>query len=32
MTKSEEAVHLFQNGMNCSQAILTVFGEPYGVD
>ena len=32
MTNSERAVQLFQNGMNCSQAILTAFGEPYGVD
>ena len=32
MTKTERAVHLFQNGLNCAQAILTVFGEPYGVD
>jgi C_GCAxxG_C_C family probable redox protein len=32
MTKTETAVHLFQNGLNCAQAILTVFGEPYGVD
>jgi C_GCAxxG_C_C family probable redox protein len=25
-------VDLFRNALNCSQAMLTVFGEPYGID
>jgi C_GCAxxG_C_C family probable redox protein len=29
---TQKAVHLFENGLNCSQAILTAFGEPYGID
>ena len=32
MNETQKAVHLFGNGLNCSQAILTAFGEPYGVD
>ena len=32
MTKTDKAVELFQNGLNCAQAMLTVFGEPYGID
>jgi C_GCAxxG_C_C family probable redox protein len=32
MTKTEKAVELFQKGLNCAQAMLTVFGEPYGID
>lgn len=25
-------MHLFENGLNCSQAILTAFGDPHGID
>jgi C_GCAxxG_C_C family probable redox protein len=32
MSESEEAVALFLNGCACSQAILTVYGRPYGLD
>jgi C_GCAxxG_C_C family probable redox protein len=33
MTSSvERTVDLFRNALNCSQAMLTVFGEPYGID
>jgi C_GCAxxG_C_C family probable redox protein len=32
MNAAQKAVQLFDNGLNCSQAILTAFGEPYGVD
>jgi C_GCAxxG_C_C family probable redox protein len=32
MNNVERAVDLFANGLNCSQAMLTVFGEPYGLD
>jgi len=32
MNKVEDAVDLFATGMNCSQTILTVFGEPYGIE
>jgi C_GCAxxG_C_C family probable redox protein len=32
MNATEKAVQLFGNGLNCSQAILTAFGEPFGVD
>jgi C_GCAxxG_C_C family probable redox protein len=32
MNRTERAVHLFENGLNCSQAILAVFGEPHGID
>lgn len=28
----ERTVNLFANGLNCSQAMLTVFGERYGLD
>ena len=28
----ERAVNLFENGRNCSQAVLTVFGEKFGID
>jgi C_GCAxxG_C_C family probable redox protein len=31
MNNPERTVDLFANGLNCSQAILTVFGEPYGL-
>ncbi len=32
MTKPEKTVELFANGLNCSQAMLNVFGEQYGLD
>ncbi len=32
MNAAQKAMHLFENGLNCSQAILTGFGEPYGID
>jgi C_GCAxxG_C_C family probable redox protein len=32
MNKVEKTVDLFSSGLNCSQAMLTVFGEPYGLD
>lgn len=32
MNQPEQAVQLFLNGTNCSQAILTVFGASYGLD
>jgi C_GCAxxG_C_C family probable redox protein len=32
MNPTQKAVRLFGNGLNCSQAILTAFGEPYGID
>ena len=32
MNEVERTVDLFGNGLNCSQAMLTVFGEPYGLD
>jgi len=32
MDAAQKAVHLFENGLNCSQAILTAFGEPHGID
>ncbi len=32
MNPIEETVDLFANGLNCSQAIMTVFGKPFGVD
>lgn len=32
MNAAQKAVHLFENGLNCSQAILTAFGEPHGID
>jgi C_GCAxxG_C_C family probable redox protein len=31
MNNAERTVDLFANGLNCSQSILTVFGEPYGL-
>jgi len=32
MNNVERTMDLLSNGMNCSQAILTAFGEPYGLD
>lgn len=32
MTKAERAVQLFADGFNCSQAVLTVFAEDFGID
>jgi len=32
MNKVDTAVELFRSGLNCSQAMLTVFGEPHGLD
>jgi len=32
MNKAEKAEQLFKDGLNCSQAILTVYGESYGMD
>jgi C_GCAxxG_C_C family probable redox protein len=32
MNNVERTADLFESGLNCSQAILTVFGEPYGLD
>lgn len=32
MNTVERTVDLFANGLTCSQAMLTVFGEPYGLD
>ena len=32
MNNVERTVDLFASGLNCSQAILTVLGEPYGLD
>jgi C_GCAxxG_C_C family probable redox protein len=32
MKAAQKAMHLFENGLNCSQAILTAFGEPHGID
>ena len=32
MSKAAEAVELFRNGCACSQAVLTVYGAPYGLD
>jgi C_GCAxxG_C_C family probable redox protein len=32
MTKAEDAVALFQQGFNCSQAILSVFAPDFGLD
>jgi C_GCAxxG_C_C family probable redox protein len=31
MENVTQAVDLFLNGLTCSQALLTVFGEPYGI-
>jgi C_GCAxxG_C_C family probable redox protein len=30
-TKSENAIHYFSNGFNCSQAVLASFGQEYGL-
>lgn len=30
-TKSENAIHYFSNGFNCSQAVLVSFGQDYGL-
>ena len=32
MTKAEDAVALFQHGFSCSQAVLTVFAQDFGLD
>jgi C_GCAxxG_C_C family probable redox protein len=32
MNNVDRTVDLFASGLNCSQAILTVLGEPYGLD
>lgn len=32
MTATERAVRLFQGGCNCSQSILTAFGEQHDID
>ena len=32
MDNAKRAVDLFTGGLNCSQAMLTVFGEPYGLE
>ena len=32
MNQVEKAVSLFEGNVNCSQAMLIVFGEPYGLD
>lgn len=32
MNQAEETVRLFEKEMNCSQAILTVYGKPLGLD
>jgi C_GCAxxG_C_C family probable redox protein len=32
MTNVEQAVGGFKSGCNCAQAILTVYGAPYGLD
>jgi C_GCAxxG_C_C family probable redox protein len=32
MERIERVVQLFENGLNCSQAMLVVFGEPHGLD
>ncbi len=32
MNQVQRTVDLFSNGMTCSQAMLTVFGETYGLD
>ncbi len=32
MNNVEKTVDLFSTGLNCSQAMLTVFGEQYGLD
>ncbi|MBU3073112.1 C-GCAxxG-C-C family protein [Clostridium estertheticum] len=32
MDKKEEAINVFNNGFNCSQAVLSVFCEKFGLD
>ncbi|MBI5569143.1 MAG: C_GCAxxG_C_C family protein [Desulfomonile tiedjei] len=32
MNDVEKTVELFSSGLNCSQAVLTVFGQPHGLD
>lgn len=32
MKKPESAVSLFGGGLSCSQAILSIYGEPFGLD
>jgi C_GCAxxG_C_C family probable redox protein len=32
MNNVERTVDLFSNGLTCSQAVLSAFGEPYGLD
>jgi len=32
MNKVEKTMELFSSGLNCSQAMLTVFGPPHGLD
>ena len=32
MNNPERALELFANGLNCSQALLTLFGERYGLE
>jgi C_GCAxxG_C_C family probable redox protein len=32
MNDVERTVELFASGLNCSQAVLTVFAQPYGLD
>lgn len=32
MNNVDRAVDLFTSGLTCSQAILAIFGEPYGLD
>ncbi|WKY45634.1 C-GCAxxG-C-C family protein [Eubacteriaceae bacterium ES2] len=32
MNKSEEALDLFSQGFNCTQVILSVFGDEFGLD
>ena len=32
MTKAEDAVALFQHGFSCSQAVLLVFAQDFGLD
>ncbi|MGD0327134.1 MAG: C-GCAxxG-C-C family protein [Halobacteriota archaeon] len=32
MTKADEAVTLFQQGFTCSQAVLSVFAQDFGLD
>ncbi len=31
MNRMDKVVDLFASGLNCSQAVLNVFGEPYGL-